>query len=209
MVVVPPAQPACRGNRAFDAQRRRHEVDRAARAAASGALLVVAVVAAAARAAATLEAAGQLSIAIGRAAGRFPAAVLSKAGLPSKCMAGAPRAWRHAAMIRAAPRGARARACIPRPARAAAGAAGTATRDADAAGAVACASRPGSCCAKEALPGAATVAAVAAIGVDRAGRADRDDRGGDLERAAARAAASCLVVASRVAALAAREVNRA
>ena len=51
MCTVPPTQPACRGNRAFDVQRRRHEVDRAARAAASGALLVVAVVAAAARAA--------------------------------------------------------------------------------------------------------------------------------------------------------------
>eukprot|EP00964_Phaeocystis_antarctica_P151483 scaffold119092_cov36-Phaeocystis_antarctica.AAC.1 len=69
MVVVPPAQPACRGERAFDVQRRRHEVDRAARAAASGALLVVAVVTAAARAAAALEAVGQLGIPIGGAAG--------------------------------------------------------------------------------------------------------------------------------------------
>ena len=67
--VVPPTEPACRGERAINVQRRRHEVDRAARAAASGALLVVAVVAAAARATAALKAAGQLGIAIGGTAG--------------------------------------------------------------------------------------------------------------------------------------------
>ena len=93
----------------------------------------------------------------------------------------------------------RARPCahIPKLARAAAGAAGATARDADATSAVARASRPGGCCAKEDLAGAAAVAAVAAIDVDRAGRANRDGRGGDLERAAARAS---LVAARRVAA---------
>ena len=71
----------------------------AARAAASGALLVVAVVAAAARAAAALEGAGQLDIPIGRPAGRCPTGVLPEAVGAGKRVAGAPRTWRHAAMI--------------------------------------------------------------------------------------------------------------
>ena len=189
MEVVPPAEPACRGNRAFNVQRRCHEVDRAARAAASGALLVVAVVAAAARAAATLEGAGQLGIPISRAAGSCQAGVLVKAIGAGKRVAGSAGTWRHEVMSRAARRCARARACMPRLARAPAGAAAAATRDADAARAVARASRPGSCCAKEALIGAATVAAVAAIDVNRARRADCDVQGRDFERAAARATA--------------------
>eukprot|EP00964_Phaeocystis_antarctica_P082896 scaffold52069_cov52-Phaeocystis_antarctica.AAC.1 len=218
MVVVPPTEPACRGERAINVQRRRHEVDRAARAAASGALLVVTVVAAAARATATLEAGGQLGIAIGGAAGRllagvligdFGADVLTEAVGASERVAGATSAWRHATMGWAARRRARARTRVPVLVRAAAGAAGAAGRDADAASAVARTSRPWGCCAKEALAGAAAVAAVAAIDVDRAGRANRDGRGGDLERAAARASPRALVVARRVAALAAREVNRA
>ena len=92
MVVVPPAQPAGRGKRAFNVQRRRHEVDRAARAAASGALLVVIVVAAAARAAAALEAVGQLGIPIGGTAGGSRGILVLEAGGASKRVAGAPRA---------------------------------------------------------------------------------------------------------------------
>ena len=102
MVVVPPTQPAGRGKRAFNVQRRRHEVDRATRAATSGTFLVVAVIAAAARATATLEATGQLGIPIGRAAGRYTAAQLPEAIGASKRMAAPPSAWRHATMGRAA-----------------------------------------------------------------------------------------------------------
>eukprot|EP00964_Phaeocystis_antarctica_P099761 scaffold65557_cov49-Phaeocystis_antarctica.AAC.1 len=207
MVVVPPTQPAYRGERTFNVQRRRHEVDRSARAAASGALLVISVVAAAARAAATLEAGGQLGIAIGGAASRCQTAVLPEALGAGKRVAGATRAWRYATRGRAARRRARARARIPRLARATAAAAGATARDADTASAVARAGRPGSRCAKEALTRAATVAAVAAIGVDCAGRADIDGRGGDLERATARTTARGHVVASGVAALATREVD--
>eukprot|EP00964_Phaeocystis_antarctica_P127016 scaffold90679_cov69-Phaeocystis_antarctica.AAC.2 len=208
MVVVSPAQPAYRGERTFNVQRRRHEVDRSARAAASSALLVVAVVAAAARAAATLEASGQLGIAIGRPASRCQTAVLPEALGAGKSVAGATRAWRHAAIIWAARGRARTRARIPRLARATAAAAAATARDADASSAVARAGRPRSRCAKESLTRAAAVAAVAAISVDCAGRADRDGRGGDLERAAARTTARGHVVASGIAAFAARDLNR-
>ena len=97
-VVVPPAQPACRGERAFNVQRRRHEVDHAARAAASGALLVVVVVAAAARAAAALEAVSELGIPIGGTArGSLAGSTMCmslglEAGGAGKRVAGAPRA---------------------------------------------------------------------------------------------------------------------
>ena len=95
MVVVPPTQPACRGKRAFNVQRRRHEVDRATRAAASGALLVVIIVATTARAAATLEAAGQLGIPIGRAAGGGLTGILSEPVGAGKRVASSPGTWRH------------------------------------------------------------------------------------------------------------------
>ena len=103
------------------------------------------------------------------------------------------------------------RARIPNLTRVATTAARTSARDADAAIAVAAHTRRPRTrlCAKEGLSGAAGIATVATFDEDRAARADCDLACINCERAAARASASCLVIASGVAALAAREVNRA